>query len=264
MKSLVNDLFYFPRWGLGVWLVWRRNFLYFRYTLLAALSWIFLEPLLMLTALGYGLGHFISDINGLSYSEFIAPAMIISSGMFVSFFEGTYGTFTKLTRQNTLHTIITTPVGPDEVALAEIAWAASKAMISVLAVSIVTFLLGLTAPLSFGLPLIYIGLFCWGFSAFAVWLATMSKSYDWFIYYQSGLVTPMSLFCGTYFPLEQLPKVILPIAYLLPLTHVIVPVRGLLLGHFEAIYILNFGYLLLFAVIFTNLACARMLRKLVV
>src|SRR5690606_35254282 len=92
----LEDVFYFPRFARGVWCVWRRNFLYFRYTFFTAITWIFLEPLLYLFALGYGLGAFINDIQGMRYAEFIAPAMLSTTGMFVAFFEGTYSTFTKL------------------------------------------------------------------------------------------------------------------------------------------------------------------------
>jgi lipooligosaccharide transport system permease protein len=260
----MDNILYFPRWGLGIWFVWKRNFLYFRRTLLASLSWIFLEPVLLLTALGYGLGHFVSDVNGQPYPQFIAPAMVASTGLFVSFFEGTYGTYTKLNQQNTLQTIVMTPVSTDEVGLAEILWSTTKAMISVFAVLTVTSLLGLIPVSKALLPVMILFLFCWGMSAFAVWIATISKSYDWFIYFQSGFVTPMSLFCGTYFPLDQLPKPVLFAAYLLPLTHVIVPVRWLLLDVFHPNIFLHVAYLILFATVFTNLACARLLKRLVV
>jgi lipooligosaccharide transport system permease protein len=157
-----------------------------------------------------------------------------------------------------------TPVSADEVALAEISWATSKAMISVLAVAAVTSVLGLTKPMALGLPILYLSVFCWGMAAFAVWIATISKSYDWFIYFQSGLITPMSLFCGTYFPLEQLPKPLFVLVQALPLTHALVPTRFFLVGELDPSAFLSIGYLILFGVIFTNLACARLTRKLVV
>ena len=263
MKSLINDLTYFPHWGSGVWKVWRRNFLYFRYTLFAAMGWIFIEPVLLLTAFGYGLGHFVSEIDGQSYASFIAPALMANTALFVAFFEGTYGTFTKLSKQNTLHTIIISPVEPDEVALAEIAWATSKAFISVIAVSIVTVALGLVDIQNIGIPLLFLLVFSWGIAAFGVLLATISKTYDWFIYYQSGIITPMALFCGTYFPIDQLPVFFTWVVYALPLTHVLEAVRALLLGNFHPDLILNITYLLIFAIIFTNLAAAKMRKKLI-
>lgn len=249
---------------MGIWKVWRRNFLYFRYTLFAALGWIFIEPILLLTALGYGLGQFVTEINGQSYAAFIAPALMCTTALFVAFFEGTYGTYTKLSKQNTLHTIIISPISPDEVALAEIAWATSKAFISVLAVTLVTVVLGLVDPLKLGGPLLFLFLFCWGVAAFAVMLATISKTYDWFIYYQSGLITPMSLFCGTYFPLNELPAALVWVAYGLPLTHVLQAVRTMLAGNFHPNLILNISYLLIFAIIFTNIASAKMKKKLII
>lgn len=264
MKSLINDLTYFPQWGSGIWKVWRRNFLYFRYTIFAAMGWIFIEPILLLTAFGYGLGQFVTEINGQSYAAFIAPALMANTALFVSFFEGTYGTFTKLSKQNTLHTIIISPVSPDEVALAEIAWATSKAFLSVIAVSIVTVALGLIDATELGMPLLFLLVFSWGVSAFGVLLATVSKTYDWFIYFQSGIITPMALFCGTYFPIDQLPTVIGWLAYGLPLTHVLQAVRSLLRFGVHADLILNLSYLLIFAIVFTNLAAAKMKKKLII
>ncbi len=263
MNLLINDLLYFPKWGAGAWYVWRRNFLYFRYTVFAALSWIFVEPLLILFAFGFGLGRFVTQIDGMNYAEFVAPAMMATTAMFVAFFEGTYGTYTKLTRQNTLHTIIITPVDPDDVAVGEIAWAATKAFLSVLAVGIVTSAFGLTPLFKLGLPLVFLALLCWVFAAFGVMLATMSKSYDWFIYYQSGFITPMSLFCGTYFPLSAMPKYFVALVYLFPLTHGLAAVRLLLAGDLHPNLILHFGYLFFVALFLTNVACSRMARKLV-
>lgn len=259
----LDDLFYFPRFGRGVWCVWRRDFLYFRYTFWTAVAWIFLEPLLYLFALGYGLGHFIDNIQGMRYAEFIAPAMLATTGMFVAFFEGTYGTFTKLTRQNTYHTIILTPVSPDEIALGEIAWCASKAIFSVAAVGVVVTVLQLM-PARALIPSIGImALMCWVFAAMGVFVAAIARSYETFTYLTSGFITPMSLFCGTYFPLEQLPRALQFLAQLLPLTHGLSAVRILLKGQLEPQLFLNIAYLVMVAVFATNLAAARMERKLI-
>ncbi len=263
MSSLIKDLFYFPTYGYGAYLVWRRNFLYFRYTFFAAISWIFAEPLLYLFALGFGLGHFVNEINGQSYAEFIAPALMAITSMFVGFFEGSYGTYTKLTRQNTLHTIIVSPVSSDEVTIGEIAWATSKAFLSVLAVAIVTVSLGLIPIKSLAIPLVFLFLSCWVFASFGVVLATVAKSYDGFIYYQSGLITPMSLFCGTYFPISQYPEPLMWAVHALPLTHTLAGVRTSLQGQLPPSLIINFIVLFAMATFLTHIAAARMRRKLI-
>lgn len=262
IKQFFVDALYFPTWGRGIIYVWKRNFMYFRYTLMTALTWIFIEPILYLLALGYGLGRFVTEIDGQNYAHFIAPAMMAISGMFVSFFEGTYSTYTKLNRQNTYQTMILTPISPDEVILGELLWVTSKAFLSVLSVAAVLCAMGLVSipalPASLGMLL----LMCWVFAAFGIWIASLATSYEWFSYSQSGVITPMSLFCGTYFPIAQLPKALLVIAYISPLTHGLMSVRMFLAGDFNSNFFVNLGYLLAAGIIFTNVSSARMERKL--
>jgi lipooligosaccharide transport system permease protein len=74
----------------------------------------------------------------------------------------------------------------------------------------------------------------------------------------------MSLFCGTYFPLSELPSALIAVAYALPLTHVLLAVRTLLGDGFHPDLILNLSYLLLFAIVFTNIAAAKMKKKLII
>jgi lipooligosaccharide transport system permease protein len=258
-----EDLLYFPTWGRGIGCVWRRNFLYFRYTFWTAVSWIFLEPLLYLFALGYGLGTYIESVQGMRYAEFIAPAMLATTGMFVAFFEGTYGTYTKLSRQNTFQTTILTPVGSDEIAIGEIAWCASKGFLSVLGVGLVVTALGLMTVQALLPSLLVLALMCWVFAALGVWLAAVARSYETFTYLTSGFITPMSLFCGTYFPLDQMPRALQAVAQLLPLTHGLASVRIFVKGELEPNLFLSIGYLIFLAIIATNLAAARLERKLI-
>ena len=263
LKQAFRDVFYFPTFGRGVLCIWRRNFLYFRYTIFTSLTWIFIEPLLYLFALGYGLGQFVMQIDGQNYAQFIAPAMMATSGMFVAFFEGTYSTYTKLTRQNTYQTIILTPVSADELALGEILWVTSKAFLSVVSVAIVLTLMKLIPIQNLPAALGVLLLMCWVFAAMGVWLATLAESYEWFSYSQSGFITPMSLFCGTYFPLSQLPQNLKYVSYSLPLTHGLMSVRMFFSGEWNSMFFLNIAYLLMMGFILTNLASARLVRKLI-
>jgi len=107
-------------------------------------------------------------------------------------------------------------------------------------------------------------LMCWVFAAFGVWVASLANSYEWFTYSQSGIITPMSLFCGTYFPLSRLPEALVYLAYALPLTHGLMSVRMFLAGDFNSDFVLNLGYLLFAGLVFTNVSTARLERKLVV
>ena len=262
--NLAQDLLHFPKPGSGTVAVWHRNFLYFKHTLLIAMSWIFIEPILYLFALGFGLGQFVPSIEGVTYAEFIAPAMMAISGMYVGFFEGTYSTFTKMTRQNTYQTIVLAPVSSDEIVLGEILWISTKAFFSITSVALVLVLMGLIQTQYLLGVIAVLVLMSWVFAAMGVWLASIAKSYEWFSYLQSAFITPMSLFCGTYFPLSQMPDGLIYLSYALPLTHGLMAGRTLLSGEIGSSLMLNLLYLFFAALFFTSLAAAKFKKKLIV
>lgn len=244
--------------------VWQRNFLYFRYNIWVAVLWIFVEPVLMLFAIGYGVGGLIGDVGGVPYIEFFLPALMCSSGMMISFFEGSYGTYSKLAKQKTFDGILMSPVMPNEIATAEILWASSKGFLSSLAVAVMAMLQGLFTSVWVLPSFFFIAGICWLSAAFGVWLACRAKNYDWFVYAQTGLITPMLFFSGTYFPLNRLPLLLEYIAWLSPLTHSVVAVRSMFNGQLDWFLFGHFGVLILFCVAITPVAVRSVERKLLV
>ena len=73
------------------WHVWRRDRDVFMKTYKTNFLPPFLEPVLYFLALGFGLGMFIQEVDGVSYARFIAPGLIAVSIMNSAFFECTYG-----------------------------------------------------------------------------------------------------------------------------------------------------------------------------
>lgn len=263
VRLFFRDLFTVPSAGRAAFYVWLRNFLYFRRTWAVSLFWIALEPIIYLMALGYGVGRFVGDVEGTSYVVFFTPGLMATTGMLVAFFESTYPSFTKLTRQKTYATILLAPVQASEIALGEIMWAASKGFLSSLAVAVVAFFLDIIVTPWIFPALLVIAVLCWIFAAFGFLMASYAKSFEWFVYAQSGFVIPLSLFCGTYFPLSQLPDFLQKVAFLMPLTHAVMAVRSLLQNQIEPLLFINLACLVVFAYVLTNWAVARMERRLV-
>lgn len=224
----LKELFLIPRFNDGAIKVWQRDFLYFKKTWLVSLFWIVLEPVIYLGAMGFGLGAFVNNINGVSYIEFFFPALLSTTAMLVAFFESTYGNYTKLTHQRTYATIMLTRIGPDEIIAGELLWAASKGFFSVLGVTFVALFFGLIDNYKILLAMPVLFLLSCLFSCIGMIFTSVARNYDSFIYSTSGLIVPMSLLSGTYFPLEQLPSGIRYLAYLSPLTHGVAAVRGIL------------------------------------
>ena len=103
-----------------------------------------------------------------------------------------------------------------------------------LAILIVIAALGMVAsPVAlWALPVIFlIGL---TFAALGLVVTALAKSYDFFMYYFTLLITPMTLLCGVFYPVEQLPAALQGVAGVLPLAHAVRLVRPLLQGAMPA------------------------------
>jgi lipooligosaccharide transport system permease protein len=258
----LKDYFSIPKFNDGAVKVWQRNFLYFKKTWLVSIFWIVLEPVIYLGAIGFGLGSFVSNIGGLSYIEFFFPALLCTTAMLVAFFEGTYGNYTKLTHQKTYATIMLTRVGPEEIVAGELLWASSKGFFGVMGVTVVAIFFGLIDSYKILLALPVLFLISAMFSCVGMIFTSIARNYDSFIYSTSGLIVPMSLLSGTYFPLEQLPTGLRYVAYLFPLTHGVAAVRGILHNGNVWWIVAHIFVLLIATWVCMNISFRRIRRKL--
>lgn len=223
--------------------VWRRNLLVWRKLALASLFGNFGEPLLYLLALGYGLGALVGDVDGMPYLHFLASGIVCSSSMMTASFEGTYSAYSRMAVQRTWDAIITAPLSVADVVTAEMIWAASKALISAAAILLVATLMGVSAgPMAaLALPVVFLsGL---AFAALALVITTLARGYDFFLFYTTLFVTPLLLFSGVFFPIEQLPAPVRALAHVLPLSHAVALVRPLIVGALPPDALLHLGVL---------------------
>jgi len=188
------------------------------------------EPLLYLLAMGWGLGQMVGTVNGVPYIEFLAPGLICSTAMYAATFECTFGSFTRMTRQNTYDAIIATPVSLEDVIAGEILWGATKGLLSGAAMLLVMALFGLVrspwAILALGLAFLISLLF----ACMSMVVTAKAPSYDFFSYYFTLAIAPMFLFSGIFFPVSNLPHWAQTLAWFLPLTHGVTASRALFAG----------------------------------
>lgn len=189
-----------------VWSVWRRNRDAFLKTYRVNFIPPFVEPVLYLLALGFGLGTYIESVDGIPYPVFIAPALVSISVMYSSFFECTYSSFVRMYYQKTFDAIIATPVSIDEVIAGEMFWGATRGMIYAALMLPVLLLFGVVAmPSSLLLiPFAYLaGLL---FATIGMCFTAITPGIDALNYPAFLFITPMFLFSGTFFPLDLLPE----------------------------------------------------------
>ena len=76
-------------------------------------------------------------------------------------------------------------------------------------------------------------------------------------------ITPMFLFSGTFFPVENLPEWAQYLAVFLPLTHMVNLTRSLSLGIIDLSLLTGLGYFVIICLIFFPLAIHKMHRRLI-
>ncbi|OUD14238.1 ABC transporter permease [Thioflexithrix psekupsensis] len=210
--------------------VWLRNFKVWQKNLMPALLGNFGEPVLILLALGYGLGYFVESMEGVPYLSFLASGILCSGAMQTASFEAQYSAYTRMNVQHTWRGILATPLDIQDIVFGEIFWAATKSFIHVTAVLIVAVLLGAIDSVwsIVALPVLFLaGL---TFASMAMVMTALAKNYDFFLYYQTLLLAPMMFLSGIFFPLSKMPELIQSLVWLLPLIHVVELVRPLLLN----------------------------------
>ncbi len=248
--------------------VWRRDWLVTRKSWLIGFMTPLLEPILYITSLGFGFRILIPEIqyegHTLTYVVFMAPAIIATNIMYTAFMDNSFSSFVRMYYQKTYDAIMATPLSVDEIIAGEIMWGATKSLMAATIMVTVLSLFGLVHyPTGLGLlPLAFLGGLLFG--AIGMLFTAFVKSIDMFNLPIFLLITPMYLFSGTFFPLENLPNWAQNVAWALPLTHLVSLARNLCLGTVTWLNILvSGGYLLAATILLIPLALRLMRRRLI-
>ena len=192
------------------------------------------EPLITLVAFGYGVGSLIGQIDGLPYIQYLASGSVAVSAALAATFEALYSAYSRMAVQKTWDSILNAPIALDDIVFAEMLWAAMKALFSCAAILVVIFVLGISRAPSMLLALPVLGLAGITFASLALVFNALAKGYDFFTYYFTLVVTPMTFLSGVYFPIAQMPPWLQGIAQVLPLKAAVDLVRPLVLGNIPA------------------------------
>lgn len=250
----------------GIARVWQRNWAVYRQTWKISFVPPLLEPFFYLLAFGVGLSAMVGRVDyggeAISYVAFIAPSLLAINIMQSAFFENTYASFVRMYYQKTFDAMLATPLSLPEVITGEILWGATKSVIGTTIMLVVISAFGLIRYPQ-GLLVIPVALLGGiAFGATAMLFTSVVPNIETFNLPIFLFITPMFLFSGTFFPLENLPPWAAKLALALPLTHLVRLVRELCLGRMDGEALVSAGYLLLFGAFFLPLALRRMATRL--
>jgi len=263
-SRLFKGLFTWPELSpVLIWKVFYRNLLVFRKTWKAQLMFNFLEPLLYLWAMGFGLGAYVTQIQGLSYLSFLAPGLIASSAMFSTTYEETYGSYTRMSFQKTFHAMAATPVSMDDVVMGEILYGTFKGVLYGTVFLLVVGLFGIVQSPLFFLILIPLALMSVVFSIMSLIWTSVAPNYDSFGYFFTIFISPMFLFSGIFFPIDNLPQGIRFLPWLTPLYHAVQVIRPMVLGGLKLASMGHLLWLAIFIVLTIRLPLVMVKNRLV-
>lgn len=183
----------------------------------------FLSPLFFLLSMGLGLGTLVDTsaggVGGVPYLQYVVPGIIAVQAMWLSFGESTYAVFGYIRWNQMYAAMLATPLRVVEVLGGHLAvivvhlGVATAIFVAVAALFgaftswwvLLAVPVGVLTGMAFAVP------------TFA--LAASIERDDAFSLLYRFVVTPLMLFSGTFFPVDQLPVVLQPVAWVTPLWH---------------------------------------------
>ena len=194
----------------------------------------FFEPVFYLLSMGIGLGALIGTVQtttGLevSYAAFIAPALLAVSAMNGAIYDSTWNVFFKMQFAKLYEGMLSTSLGPLDVALGEILLALLRGALYAVGFQLVMQVLGLNLSWWALLALPAVLLIAFGFASIGMAITSYMKTFqqmDWINF----VMLPMFLFSATFYPITVYPEWLQHVIEALPLWHGVELVRGLTTG----------------------------------
>jgi lipooligosaccharide transport system permease protein len=221
------------------------------------------DPTIYLLAFGFGFGSLVSRVAGYRYIDFVGTGIVATTVLFSGAFTAMYSTFIKYAFQHTYDAILSAPVDTEELVTGEALWVAARTGIYGCVPMLVAVAFGLAPSWGMFLVPLIAGLAGYGWACAGIFIAAKSSKIESFSYWQSGLLTPMFLVAGTFFPLSGLPTWARVLGNLNPLFHCVELVRHAVFGFRGWVDVWHLSFLVGFALVMWRLAVNYMERRLI-
>jgi lipooligosaccharide transport system permease protein len=218
--------------------VWESNFALYKRIWRSNLLGSFVQPLLYLLGIGVGVGALVDDgpssaaiLGGVDYFAFLAPALLATTAMIVVAQEAMWPVMDGFTWSNAYRAMTATPLRPVDVAGGVALWHATRAALAAGGVAVVLVLFPSTRSWGLVLAVPFAVLTGLAFAGpITAWSSTREGGDQSFPAIMRFGIIPMFLFAGAFYPIDQLPGWLQPIALATPLYHGVELCRGAVLG----------------------------------
>ncbi|MDH7476027.1 MAG: ABC transporter permease [Microgenomates group bacterium] len=206
------------------------------------------QPLLFLISLGFGFGPVFQRAGNGNYLEFLAPGIISMSVLFTALFSGIEIIWDR--QFGFLKETLVAPISRLEIMIGRTLGGATVATIQGIIVFFISLLVGFRPVNWYSLPiaLFFIFLIALLFTALGTAIASMLEDMQGFQLIMNFLVMPLFFLSGALFPINNLPKLLLIITKIDPLSYGVDALRATLINQSYYPVSLDFSILLILVV----------------
>ncbi|MBC7334866.1 MAG: ABC transporter permease [Clostridia bacterium] len=200
----------YPSWlplMLAMGLVWRRRWWRF---LVGGLN----RPLIFLALFAWNLKH---AVGGVEYLQFLLPGLVVMAAVTASYTDLVNWFTVRRTFYRVLDEYRLAPVSTASLLAGHVLAGGGKGLV----VALVVYFGGWAVAGDFSFPLLFavqLAVVCLLFASLAVAVAMIAGGDKDVLMFTNLVVFPMTFFCGTFFPVEQLPGALAHFSSFLPLT----------------------------------------------
>ena len=226
-----------------------RFFSVYRQTVLPGL----ISSALYILIFGFTLEQRISEIDGVSYTWFILPGLIMMNTL-TNATANTSSSMLQMKLLQQLPDLLTAPLSGLEISLAYIIGGAVRGMVNgVLVLILGVFLTGMPI-LNLTGTLLFIFLVSWAFSSMGLVLGQLAENWDQMAMMQNFFLTPLSFLGGVFYSIKMLPEWAQTLSLINPIYYMINGIRHTILGIGDTSLNTSFIMATVLTVVFTILA----------
>ena len=219
-----------PTFVTGVGAVLWREWVVFRRVWFTTAFGSILEPVILFVAFGFGFGALVAEVAGLAYLDFIATGAVAIGALFSSIFPALINGYFRRKEQRLYDGLLAAPLSIPELVTGEALWNATRATAVAVATVVVAIAFGVRPAVSVVLvPLVTI-VAAFGFAAAGTAFGALIRSTHSFDMIIVGVIVPMYVVAGTFFPIDGLPGPMAAIALANPVYHLVELLRVVTFG----------------------------------
>ena len=242
---------------IGLWTLTRREvgrfFSVYRQTVIPGL----ISSVLYILIFGFTLEQRISEIQGVPYTLFILPGLIMMNTL-NNASSNTSSSMLQMKLLQQLPDLLTAPLSGIEIALAYIIGGTIRGMVNGILVLLVGVVLIDLPVYSITGTLVFIFLVSWAFSSMGLVMGQLAESWDQLAMIQNFFLTPLSFLGGIFYSIKMLPEWAQTLSYINPIYYMINGIRYTILETSDSSVYISFWMAIFLTLLFTILSILMM------